>query len=65
MNATTAPLLLGTRQVAALLGVSTWRVRELVTDGTLTPVRLGENGRFRFRRSDIERLVAGEGGPVP
>lgn len=56
----TPPLLLGTRAVAAMLGVSDWRVRELVAEGTLAPVRFGENGKFRFRRADIIRLVQGE-----
>lgn len=55
-----APRLLSTRTVAAMLGVSAWRVRALVKEGVLEPVRLGgEHGKLRFRVEDVERLIAG------
>jgi hypothetical protein len=55
----TAARLLGTRLVAETLGCSAWRVRDLVRDGVLTPVRFGQQGKFRFRVEDIARLVGG------
>jgi DNA-binding transcriptional MerR regulator len=52
--------LLLTKEVAALLECSPKRVRELAADGLLVPVRLTPLGHLRFRREDVERLVAGE-----
>jgi excisionase family DNA binding protein len=51
---------LSVREVAAMLGVSTKRIRELVAEGRLSSVRLGENGWHRFRVEDVERLIAGQ-----
>ena len=56
----TTPRLFRAREVAALLGVSTKRVRELVVSGELPSVRLGGQGWHRFRAEDVERLIAGE-----
>lgn len=52
------PRLYRASEVAALLGVSQERVRELVVSGELPSVRLGGTGWHRFRAED----VAGEGG---
>jgi excisionase family DNA binding protein len=54
------PWLLRAREVADMLGVDPGRVRELVARGELQSVRLGANGWHRFRRDDVERLIAGE-----
>jgi excisionase family DNA binding protein len=52
-----APRLLRTGEVAALLGVSPWRVLRLVDEGVLVPVRFGVRGWSRFRVEDVERLI--------
>ncbi|HEY8776553.1 MAG TPA: helix-turn-helix domain-containing protein [Gaiellaceae bacterium] len=54
-----APRLLRTGEVAALLGVSPWRVLRLVEEGVLAPVRFGVRGWSRFRVEDVERLIRG------
>lgn len=59
------PLVLTTREVADALRLSTWRVLDLVSSGVLQPIRLGKRGHYRFRRTDIERLIAGEGAKSP
>ena len=56
----TEPRLLRASEVAALLGVSPERVRELVSAGDLPSVRLGGSGWHRFRAEDVERLIRGE-----
>jgi excisionase family DNA binding protein len=53
--------LLRAKEVARMLGVTPWRVRELVANGDLPSVRLGAHGWHRFRLEDVERLIAGEG----
>jgi excisionase family DNA binding protein len=45
-------------EVAAYFRVAPSTVSRWVTDGALTPFRL--NGVIRFKREDIERLLAGE-----
>lgn len=60
MAATTTVRLLTTREVADLLRVSEWRIRELVAEGILHPLRLSTRGRMRFRVEEVERLIAGE-----
>jgi hypothetical protein len=60
-TALTAPRLVGTSTVAAMLGTSKKRVRQLVAEGALVPVQFGARGWLRFRLTDIERLI--EGGP--
>jgi excisionase family DNA binding protein len=57
---TAAARLLRAREVAQILGVDPSRVRELVASGDLPSVRLGAQGWHRFRREDVERLIAGE-----
>ena len=58
---TTAPArLLRATEVARMLGVSPWRVRELVASGDLVSVRLGAHGWHLFRLEDVEQLIAGE-----
>jgi excisionase family DNA binding protein len=54
-----APTLLSTHEVARQLGVSSDTIRRAVKDGRIEPVRLRERGWLRFRRADVERLVAG------
>jgi len=54
-----------TRETAELLGVSTFTIRRAVKHGVLDPVRLGERGYLRFRRRDLEALIAsGAGTPL-
>jgi excisionase family DNA binding protein len=57
---TATPRLLRASEVARVLGVRPGRVRELVTEGRLRSVRLGEQGWHRFRADDVERLIHGE-----
>ncbi len=52
--------LITAREVAEMLGVSRWRVHQLVADGLLRPVQLKRRGWLRFRAEDVERLIAGE-----
>ena len=52
-----APLLIAQADVARLLGVSRWTVRRMADEGLLKPVRL--RGLTRYRRADVEALVAG------
>ena len=49
--------LLKTRGAGAFLNYSSAGIRELVRLGILKPVRLSPQGQFRFRRSDLERLI--------
>jgi excisionase family DNA binding protein len=56
----TSPRLLRAREVAQILGVDPGRVRELVASGDLPSVRFGAQGWHRFRREDVERLIAGD-----
>lgn len=51
--------LLRAKEVAHILGVTPWRVRELVASGDLPSVRLGAHGWHRFRLEDVERLISG------
>jgi excisionase family DNA binding protein len=59
-TATATPRLIGASEVAAMLGCSRERVLALVSEGALTSVRFGARGWHRFRREDVERLLAGE-----
>jgi excisionase family DNA binding protein len=54
------PRLLRAKEVADLLGVTAWRVRELVASGDLPSVRFGLKGWHRFRLEDVERLISGQ-----
>lgn len=57
METQTAPLhLLRAKEVAAMLGCSAGRVRELVRAGELRSIRLGDEGWHRFDPRDVERL---------
>jgi excisionase family DNA binding protein len=55
-----APLLIRKVHAAQLLGVSTETFRQLVLEGTITPVHIGRSAMFR--RADVERL-AKDGSP--
>jgi excisionase family DNA binding protein len=50
--------LVGINTAADTLGYSVSGIRKLIETGVLPVVRLRPNGRFRFRVSDLERLVA-------
>lgn len=54
-----APLL-SAKEVARILGCDPAMVRILVAEGCLKLVRLGPRGWHRFRREDVEALIAGE-----
>jgi excisionase family DNA binding protein len=58
METRTAPLrLLRAKEVAEMLGCSPSRVRELVREGQLRSIRLGEEGWHRFDPREVERLL--------
>jgi excisionase family DNA binding protein len=57
------PALIPTSEVEAMLGVSKRTVRLLVRKGTIKPVSIDGLTWWRFRRADIERLIAGEERP--
>jgi excisionase family DNA binding protein len=52
--------LMSLREGAEILGVSRESMRRLIKAGSLEPVRIPGLGNPRYRRADIERLVAGE-----
>jgi excisionase family DNA binding protein len=52
------PVLITTREVAEMLRVTPETVRQWTHEGKLRPVDLP--GRFRYRREDIEKLLAGD-----
>ena len=60
METDTPARLLQASEVARMLGVNPKTVRELVKSGELPSVRLGGQGWHRFRREDVEQLIAGE-----
>jgi predicted DNA-binding transcriptional regulator AlpA len=51
------PLLLNQAQVARLLGVSRWTIRNMVKAGQFHPVNI--RGCKRFRRDEIEGVAMG------
>jgi excisionase family DNA binding protein len=57
---TPARRLLKASEVAALYGLHRDTIRQLVADGKLQSVRIGEHGWHRFRVEDVERFIAGE-----
>jgi excisionase family DNA binding protein len=62
------PRLLRAKEVARILGVRPRRVHELVQEGKLRAVRLGDLGWYRFDAQEVERLIGGgkdppDGGP--
>jgi excisionase family DNA binding protein len=54
------PALVNLAEVAAILGVHRNTAHRLVAAGTLRPVRIAGLGHPRYRRADVERLIAGE-----
>jgi hypothetical protein len=50
--------LVGINDAATTLGYSVSGIRGLIETGVVPVVRLRPNGRFRFRVSDLERLIA-------
>jgi excisionase family DNA binding protein len=55
--------LLTQAETAALLGISKHSMKRLLATGKLEVVRLPGLGWPRFRRTDVERLIAGEVDP--
>jgi excisionase family DNA binding protein len=52
--------LVGINDAAETLGYSVSGIRQLISTGVLSVVRLRPTGRYRFRVSDLERLVAND-----
>jgi excisionase family DNA binding protein len=52
------PVLVTTREVAEMLNVTPETVRQWTHEGKLKAIDLP--GRFRYRREDIEKLLAGD-----
>lgn len=52
--------LLRASEVAEIYGLSRDYLRQLVAEGKLRSVRLGDHGWHRFRIEDVERFLAGE-----
>ena len=48
------------REVSREFGPSYSSVRDLVLEGTLPSLKLGNNSRIWVRRADVERLMLGE-----
>jgi excisionase family DNA binding protein len=48
---------LTTAEAAQVLGLSMRRVSELVRHGRLRATRIGERGRLRYARDDVEALI--------
>ena len=59
MDYIVSPRLLRAKEVARIIGVRPRRVRELVQEGKLRSVRLGDAGWYRFDPRDVERLISG------
>jgi excisionase family DNA binding protein len=57
VSPTVAPALMNRAEVARLLGVSKDTARRLATDGTITAVKLGPKGRWRFIRASVEAII--------
>jgi excisionase family DNA binding protein len=53
----TAPVLLTLQKAALWMGVPYNSVRDLVIDGYLARVQLGNSRRIWVRRADVERLI--------
>jgi excisionase family DNA binding protein len=53
-----SPQLLTTGEVAQILRLSSSRIQELVAEGALHPIRVTAKGNFRFRRDEIDALIA-------
>ena len=56
--------LLHVREAADQLGVTTQTIRRHIADGELRALRLGEHGRYRVRRADLEQFLT-EAEPKP
>jgi len=54
--------LLRLSEVAAMLGISLDRARELVASGEIRSVRLGGGGWHRVPVEEVDRLIRGEEG---
>jgi excisionase family DNA binding protein len=56
--------LLHVKEAARELGVTPTSVRRAIHTGELRALRLGEHGRYRIRRHDLEQFLT-ETGPRP
>ena len=57
--------LVSVSQAAALLGVHANTIRAWTDAGRLTAWRINRRGDRRYRRSDVERLLSTDAGPMP
>jgi excisionase family DNA binding protein len=57
IGVTVTPRLLRTRDAAAYLGCSSWKIRRLVQDGALPSIRGTEFGAWWFDLRDLDRYV--------
>jgi predicted site-specific integrase-resolvase len=64
-NTVERPQLLTFVQAAAMLGVSRMTMRRIIWAGAIEPVLIPGLGRPRYRRSDLEDIVAGRVGRSP
>jgi excisionase family DNA binding protein len=60
-----APALLTARQVAEITGISMKQVRRLAAANVIPARRFGDRGHLRFRRVDVENLLADDPGTPP
>jgi excisionase family DNA binding protein len=60
MSAVTSERLLSSREVARIAGVSLSTVQHWTRLGRIRAIRVGRQGRYRFRESEVRRLLAGD-----
>ncbi len=49
--------LLSTAEAGEYFGVSKQTIRKWIKDGIIVGIRVGDQGRWKIRRSEVERLV--------
>ncbi len=60
MSALTDERLLTTGDVARIAGVSLETVRRWTELGRIEAIRVGRHGRYRYRASEVRRLIFGD-----
>lgn len=60
-----ASRLLRTRQAAAYLGISAWKLRQLVTDRRLPVVQDADSGPFRLDVRDLDNYIESSKRRIP
>ena len=60
MSALTEERLFSTAEVAERFGVSLETVQRWAALGNIASIRVGRQGRYRFRASEIQRLLSNE-----